>query len=442
MPILINDNSARVQYTATSSQTVFTVPFEFFANADLKVYQNATLKTITTHYTVTGAGVTGGGTVTFVTGATLNDVITIVRDVAVARVTDFPTSGPFVIEDLNTDLDRLTAMIQQQETKLARTIRLDDFDTPNTFAVLPVKASRVGKILAFDTNGDPVVGEDIGNWRGNWAASVVFTVRDLVKTSDDSNVYRVNTAHTSSGTLPLSTNVDYAKFDLVVDAAASAASAAAAAASASAASTSASNASTSASNASASASTATTQASNASTSASAAAASAAAAAASFDAFDDIYLGAYATDPTLDNDGNALTIGDLYFNTGVNRLKVYSGATWLLAIVDTTTVVEKTGTTGAALIPASTTANRPTPATGQFRFNTDLTEFEGYNGTAWGSIGGGATGGGSDEIFFENGQTVTTNYTISTNYNAGTFGPITVNSSVTVTVPSGSTWSIV
>jgi len=442
MPIIINDNSARVQYTATSSQTVFTVPFEFFANADLKVYQNSTLKTITTHYTVVGAGVSGGGTVTFVTGATLNDIITIVRDIAVARVTDFPTSGPFVIEDLNTDLDRLTAMIQQQETKLARTVRLDDFDTPNTFTVLPVKATRAGKIMAFDTDGNVTVGEDIGNWRGNWAASVAFIVRDLVKDGSNSNVYRVNTAHTSSGTTPISSNADVAKFDLVVDAAASAASAAAAASSASAASSSASAASTSASNASTSATNASTSASNSSTSASAAAASAAAAAASFDAFDDIYLGAYATDPTLDNDGNALTIGDLYFNTGVSRLKVYDGATWLLAIVDTTTVVEKTGTTGAAVIPASTTANRPTPVTGHFRFNTSLTQFEGYNGTAWGAVGGGATGGSNDKIFHENDQTVTTNYTITTSKNAGTFGPITINSSITVTVPSGSTWSIV
>ena len=133
---------------------------------------------------------------------------------------------------------------------------------------------------------------------------------------------------------------------------------------------------------------------------------------------------------------------MYFNTGVSRLKVYDGATWLLAIVDTTTVVEKTGTTGAAVIPASTTANRPTPATGQFRFNTDLTQFEGYNGTAWGAVGGGATGGGTDAIFHENDQTVTSNYTITTSKNAGTFGPITVNSGITVTVPSGSTWSIV
>jgi hypothetical protein len=78
----------------------------------------------------------------------------------------------------------------------------------------------------------------------------------------------------------------------------------------------------------------------------------------------------------------------------------------------------------------------------FRFNTESVKFEGYNGTAWGTVGGGATGGGTDEIFIENGQTVTSNYTITASKNAGTFGPITVNSGVTVTVPSGSTWSIV
>ena len=100
-------------------------------------------------------------------------------------------------------------------------------------------------------------------------------------------------------------------------------------------------------------------------------------------------------------------------------------------------------TGQIKVPASTTANRSgTPASGMFRFNTDSTKFEGYNGTAWGTVGGGATGGGTDEIFIENGQTVTSNYTITTSKNAGTFGPITVNSGVTVTVPSGSTWSIV
>jgi hypothetical protein len=57
-------------------------------------------------------------------------------------------------------------------------------------------------------------------------------------------------------------------------------------------------------------------------------------------------------------------------------------------------------------------------------------------------GGGATGGGSDAIFYNNGQTITADYTIPTNFNSGTFGPVTVNSGVTITIPTGSTWSIV
>lgn len=99
-------------------------------------------------------------------------------------------------------------------------------------------------------------------------------------------------------------------------------------------------------------------------------------------------------------------------------------------------------TDSILVPVGTTAQRPTGATGYLRFNTTTTSFEGFNGTSWGSIGGGAAGGGSDAIFYNNGQTVTTNYSIPSGQNAGTFGPITINSGVTVTVPSGSTWSIV
>ena len=59
-----------------------------------------------------------------------------------------------------------------------------------------------------------------------------------------------------------------------------------------------------------------------------------------------------------------------------------------------------------------------------------------------SASGGAVGGGSDTVFWENGQTVTTNYTITNNTNAGSFGPITINSGVTVTVGSGENWTIV
>lgn len=99
-------------------------------------------------------------------------------------------------------------------------------------------------------------------------------------------------------------------------------------------------------------------------------------------------------------------------------------------------------TDAVLVPVGTTGERPTGATGYLRFNSSTTSFEGYNGTAWGSIGGGATGGGTDQMFYLNGQTVTTNYSIPSGQNAGTFGPITVDSGATVTVPSGSTWTVI
>jgi hypothetical protein len=68
----------------------------------------------------------------------------------------------------------------------------------------------------------------------------------------------------------------------------------------------------------------------------------------------------------------------------------------------------------------------------------------WNGSDFVKISGsgGATGGGADQIFYENGQTVNTNYTITTNNNAGTFGPVSVAGGVTVTVPTGSVWSIV
>lgn len=106
-------------------------------------------------------------------------------------------------------------------------------------------------------------------------------------------------------------------------------------------------------------------------------------------------------------------------------------------------VSKTASTGSAVMPSGTTGERDgSPAAGYMRFNSSLAKFEGYNGSAWSSVGGGATGGGSDAIFIENGQTVTTDYTITSGNNAGTFGPVSVNSGVTVTIPSGSVWTIV
>ena len=101
-----------------------------------------------------------------------------------------------------------------------------------------------------------------------------------------------------------------------------------------------------------------------------------------------------------------------------------------------------GTTTALELPDGTTGQRPTGVAGMIRYNTTLAQFEGYKNSVWGAIGGGATGGSSDDIFYENGQTITTNYTITTNKNAMTAGPVTINSGIVVTIPSGSSWVVV
>ena len=95
-------------------------------------------------------------------------------------------------------------------------------------------------------------------------------------------------------------------------------------------------------------------------------------------------------------------------------------------------------TGAMRVPVGTTAQRPgSPATGDFRWNSTLASAEIYNGTAFAAVGGGSgtTGGGSDELFLETDQTMTTSYTLTSNKNAMTISPV-INSGVTLTVPSG------
>ena len=97
------------------------------------------------------------------------------------------------------------------------------------------------------------------------------------------------------------------------------------------------------------------------------------------------------------------------------------------------------TTGALTLPAGTEAQRPTGVAGMLRFNEDTDGFEGYNGTEWGSVGGGnSTALG----LWENAATISANYTITSGNNAMSAGPITVDSGVTVTVPSGSTWTVI
>jgi hypothetical protein len=432
MTILISDNSPRISYTATAGQTAFTVPFEFFDASDLNVYINDTLQTLTTHYTVTG-GSGSTGSITLGTGATLNDVIVITRDVTLERITDFPTSGPFQVASLNTELDKVVAMIADMKDLADRGLRLSDSDTSATL-VLANKDTRKGTVLAFnETTGAVEVGPTIADTNtvaqikadialladiqdGTVATNAITTVSSIspdvtTVSSNNANVTIVagqttnmqnvtdnltaiqnaaanaTTATTKAGEAAASataaatsetnaatsetnaatsaTNASNSASAASTSASASATSATASANSATAAATSETNAgtsetnaatsatnaatsetnaATSATNSSSSATAAATSATNAATSATnastsataasgsatAAANSAAAAAAAFDNFDDTYLGSFSSDPTVDNDGDALVEGALYFNSSSNEMRVYDGANWIAA----------------------------------------------------------------------------------------------------------------
>ena len=140
-------------------------------------------------------------------------------------------------------------------------------------------------------------------------------------------------------------------------------------------------------------------------------------------------------------GNTALTGDLSVN-GNTTLGNASGDTILLNAA-TATIPNNLNFsgTGSIRLPNGTTGERPSPTAGMIRYNTTENTFEGYAAGAWGSIGGGATGGGGDQVFYENELTVTTSYTLTTNRNAMSTGPITIDSGVTVTVPTGQRWVI-
>jgi hypothetical protein len=138
-------------------------------------------------------------------------------------------------------------------------------------------------------------------------------------------------------------------------------------------------------------------------------------------------------------GNA-TVGGTLGVTGNTTLSGTLGVTGTSAFTGATTFTTDStyNGTGQIKVPAGTTAQRSgTPVDGMFRYNSDIDSFEGYVDGVWGGVGGAQAGG----VIYENALTVTANYTLSTNKNGFSVGPITINSGVTVTVPSGQRWVI-
>jgi hypothetical protein len=429
----ISSTTVRNSYSGDGTTDTFTYNFKIFQDSDIQVIIRSangteTIKTITTHYTVTDAGVSAGGTVVFTAGniPTATETVVLRRNIPQTQAIDYIANDPFPAESHEEGLDRATMAIQQIQEEVTRSLKLSRTNTMTSTEFTVGAADRANKILAFDASGEISVTQELGTYKGTdtTITTEAYVQRDIVKSTSATQLNNVYICVGDSVVGDLLTDTDH--FDLLVDAVSAAASATAAASSAtdaetaqtaaetaqtaaelaetnaetaetnaetaetnaaaseanaatsetnaaaseaaaatsetnaatsetnattqagiattqagiattqagnastsaSNASTSESNAATSESNAATSASNAATSESNAATSESNAAASAAAAATAADNFDDVYLGSKASDPTLDNDGDALTEGDLYYNSVGTVLKYYTGSAWV------------------------------------------------------------------------------------------------------------------
>lgn len=335
----VSSTTTKVSYAGNGSTTAFSAPFYFILSSDLKVTLRSatgteTVKTLTTNYTVSGAGVSSGGTVTMLVAPASGETLVIQRNVPLTQEVDYQANDPFPANTHEQALDKLTMETQQLSEALARSIKLSTTNTIASTEITVDAATRANKVLGFDPSGELSATQAVGTYRSTWTTATDYSARDIVKDPTSASVYFCMTPHTSTGSLPISTNAGASYWSLLIDASA------------------------------------------------------------------------------------------------------------IAAALPTVVTGQTDATGAAKIATGTTAQRPTPATGYFRFNTTTLSFEGYNGSAWGSVGGGATGGIGNAAFYENDTTISVDYTLTTNKNAMTAGPVTINNGITVTVPSGQTWSIV
>lgn len=135
----------------------------------------------------------------------------------------------------------------------------------------------------------------------------------------------------------------------------------------------------------------------------------------------------------------VTSGSLYIGATITGTGVTAGT----RVVDFLT---GSGNVGTYTVSVSQTVSAGTaiadaPVVGMIRYNNSTNAFEGYGQSGWSGIGGGATGAGGDEVFILNSKTITTSYSIPSTKNASSTGPLTVNSGVTITIPSGSRWVV-
>ena len=448
----ISSTTNRVVYTGNAVTTAFSFPYAFFAQADLIVVSTIiatgaqTTQALTTDYTISGSTdslghYSSGGTVTALVAPAATVTWTIYRDPAATQTTDLVANDALPAEALEAAFDYQTMLNQRTRDLVARSLRQPDGDSA-ALSAIPAKVARAGRLLGFDaTTGDVAV--TTTNYLADVAtvaaiAANVTTVAGISAnvttvvgisanvttvagiSADVTTVAGISSSVTtvvgmSAAITTLNSNA--ANVNTVAGISANVTTVAGISANVTTVAGISADVTTNATNivaiqgASANASSASSSASSASSSASAAASSAAAAAAS--------AASIATPIPVASGGTASTTA--------------AAAKIALAVIS--------AATGSQVVPSGTTGQRDgSPVAGYFRYNTSTSSFEGYT-SAWGSVGGGATGAGGDTVFQENQLIVTTSYTLTTGKSAMSVGPITINGGVVVTIPSGYRWLV-
>tara|TARA_R110002073_G_scaffold53728_2_gene138384 strand:+ start:13265 stop:15172 length:1908 start_codon:yes stop_codon:yes gene_type:complete len=364
--IAINPVTRRVQFTGNTGTGPYAFTFNILTSSDIAVFKGTTELTLTTDYSVS-INSNGTGSITLVVALIASDVLTIIGGRELSRTTDFVTAGDLLASSLNEQLDSNVIMTQQLDEKLNRGLYVNPGDV-YTDLELPLKDARKGKILAFnETTGDPEPGPVISEF--DTVSAISADIKTLAEIQDGTvataaitnvNTIRANVTTVSgiSGNVTSVANISANVTTVagisgnVTTVAGDATEIAAVAGNSTNINTVAGqttnlqnvtdnlaaiqNSPANATAAAGSASAAAGSASAASGSATAASDSAAAAAAAFDSFDDKYLGSktgYATSgtgPSVDNDGNALVEGALFFSADANEMRVYDGANWIAA----------------------------------------------------------------------------------------------------------------